>query len=602
MNEAAASPRAASPRAEGWRPRLFRRRGPAQGSAPPPATDSPRRATESRPESPSIGPTDVPERPALADGVELAGQMEDSAFEEQPWLILREGAFIQVTALLYKLAGACDGNRTHDEIAAKLSEEIGRTATADNVRQLLERKLIPMGVIPKADGTVVPSATGPDGRSPLRISLKTRQIPSRIIDPLARAFKFLFLPPVALGIVAVAATAVGWLLVIHGIGGSFRGALYEPWLIVVLLPIIVASAAFHEFGHAAALAYGGGKVRGMGAGLYFVYPVFFTDVTDNYRLKRSSKVRTDLGGFYFNLIFALGLMAVYFATGQEFLLLGVVAIVFGIVHQLMPIMRLDGYWALADVTGIPDPFSALVPFVKSLIPGQRSTAPEMKAWVKGLFLIYIVLTIPLLVLLVVYTIRIAPRIIATTFDSLGQQVAQIQPALAAGDMVGLTGRVLGIAVLALTALGMVVFVYKTGKSALGRLWTWAGDSWPRRAAARTATLLAFGAVVLLWIPPLPAAGTPAGPFHAFQPIGKDEYLSLGAPFGVPHGGLAGPAGSASPSPLASSAPGQPPPASAAPGGPGPTATPRPTPTPTPRPTPTPTPTPALPTASPSAPP
>jgi putative peptide zinc metalloprotease protein len=370
MSEATANPAATSPRTEGWRPRLFRRRGPAGDPAPPQASNSAPR-TEERPEEPSIGPADVPERPALAEGVELAGQMEDSAFEEQPWLILREGAFIQVTALLYKLAGACDGKRGHDEIAAKVSKEIGRTATADNVRKLLERKLIPMGVIPKADGTVVPSATGPDGRSPLRISLKTRQVPTRVVDPLARAFKFLFLPPVALGIVAVAATVVGWLLVFHGVGGSFRGAIYEPWLIVVLLPIIVASAAFHEFGHAAALAYGGGKVRGMGAGMYFVYPVFFTDVTDNYRLKRSSKVRTDLGGFYFNLIFVLGLTAVYFATGLEFLLLGVVAIVFGIVHQLMPIMRLDGYWTLADLTGIPDPFSALGPFVKSLIPGQR---------------------------------------------------------------------------------------------------------------------------------------------------------------------------------------------------------------------------------------
>jgi putative peptide zinc metalloprotease protein len=513
-----------------------------------------------------------------------------------------------VTELLYKLAEACDGKASHDEIAATLSKAIGRTATADNVRTLLEKKLIPMGVVPKSDGTVVPSATGPDGRSPLRISLKTRQIPPRIVQPLARAFSFLFLPPVALGVVAIAATAVGWLLVLHGVGGSFRGALYEPWLIVVLLPIIVASAAFHEFGHAAALAYGGGKVRGMGAGMYFVYPVFFTDVTDNYRLKRSSKVRTDLGGFYFNLIFALGLMGVYFATGQEFLLLGVVAIVFGIVHQLLPIMRLDGYWALADFTGIPDPFSALGPFVKSLIPGRRGTGPEMKAWVKVLFFLYIVLTIPLLIVLVVYTIAIAPRIIATTVDSLGQQVAQLQPALAAGDMVGLAGRVLGIAVLVLTALGMFVFVFRTGKSVLGRLWTWAGDSWARRAAARTATLLAFGALVLLWIPPLPAAGTPAGPFHAFTPIGQDEHLSLGGPFGLPYGGLAGPASSPSPSPGGSAPPDGQAPASAAPGasGPAPVVTPRPTPTPTPVapratpvPTPTPAPTPAPPSEAPS---
>ena len=52
-------------------------------------------------------------------------------------------------------------------------------------------------------------------------------------------------------------------------------------------------------------------------------PAFYTDVTDNYRLGRWARVRTDLGGFYFNLIFNLALMGVYLLTRQAFLLLAV---------------------------------------------------------------------------------------------------------------------------------------------------------------------------------------------------------------------------------------------------------------------------------------
>jgi putative peptide zinc metalloprotease protein len=589
-------------------------RGSAPASAQPGGLPAAAQAT--------VTTADVPERPALAEGVELAGQMEDSAYEQQPWLVLRNGGFVQVSELLYRLAEACDGQRDHEAIARALSEAIGRRATADNVRQLLERKLIPMGIVPKSDGTVVNVGGGAGNRSPLKISLKTAQVPPRLVQPLARVFGVLFAPPIALGILAVAGAAIGWLLFVHGVGGGFHGALYQPWLIVVLLPLIVASAAFHEFGHAAALAYGGGKVRGMGAGIYFVYPVFFTDVTDNYRLKRGSKVRTDLGGFYFNLIFALGVMGLYLVTGQEFLLLGVVAIVFGIVHQLMPIMRLDGYWALADLTGIPDPFSAMKPFVRSLLPfGRRAEGtPEMKRWVKALFLLYIVIAVPLLVVLVAYTIAIAPRIIATTVDSFGQQVAQLGPAVAAGDAVGVAGRVLGLAVLTLTALGIVVFVYRTGKSVLGRLWGWAGDSWGRRTVARTATLAMAGALALAWAPPMPAVGLPAGPFHGFTPIQAGEDLSIqrGLTEGFPALSGQSNVGQASPSPSgtgpgASSAPGGGPAASSPPGGPGsstppaPGTTPRPTPTPTPRPpaasaTPAPTPptTPTPPPASGSA--
>ena len=71
----------------------------------------------------------------------------------------------------------------------------------------------------------------------------------------------------------------------------------------------------------------------MGAGLYLVYPAFYTDVSDNYRLPRGARLRTDLGGFYFNMIFALGAMALYVASGQEFLLLIVVLINLEIIHH-----------------------------------------------------------------------------------------------------------------------------------------------------------------------------------------------------------------------------------------------------------------------------
>ena len=43
----------------------------------------------------------------------------------------------------------------------------------------------------------------------------------------------------------------------------------------------------------------------MGAGLYLVWPAFYTDVTDSYRLGRGGRVRTDLGGLYFNAIVAV---------------------------------------------------------------------------------------------------------------------------------------------------------------------------------------------------------------------------------------------------------------------------------------------------------
>ena len=74
------------------------------------------------------------------------------------------------------------------------------------------------------------------------------------------------------------------------------------------------SAGFHEFGHAAAARTGRRTPGAMGAGLYLVWPAFYTDVTDSYRLGRGGRVRTDLGGLYFNAIVAVAVAGIWWVT------------------------------------------------------------------------------------------------------------------------------------------------------------------------------------------------------------------------------------------------------------------------------------------------
>jgi putative peptide zinc metalloprotease protein len=341
--------------------------------------------TARRPAAPASGPPPVPsggvddvddvdtlpERPALAPQVVLSGELKDAGFAHQQWLVQRGGRFVQVTELLYRILERADGQRTLDEIAAGVSQAIGRGVSADQVGHLIARKLIPAGLVAGAPGPLgpAPDAVGRGWmRSPLAVNLRLRVVGPDHIERVTRVLQVLYLPPVLVAVLAAVAAAHGWLYFGHGIGGSARAAVDTPGLMVVVLGAIVLSAAFHEFGHAAALRYGGGQVRGMGVGLYLVYPVFYTDVTDSYRLGRWARVRTDLGGLYFNLIFTLGVMALYAATGQEFLLLIVAVIDLEIVHQLLPLVRLDGYWLLADLTGLPDFFSQMGPFVRSLLP------------------------------------------------------------------------------------------------------------------------------------------------------------------------------------------------------------------------------------------
>src|SRR6185437_4792816 len=110
-----------------------------------------------------------------------------------------------------------------------------------------------------------------------------------------------------------------------GAAGTFFRPLFR-WpviaaVIVSVAALTVVSALFHECGHAAGCRYGGARPGRIGVGIYLVWPAFFTNVTDSYRLSRAGRLRTDLGGLYFNLIFMVVLAAIYAATSAEILLL-----------------------------------------------------------------------------------------------------------------------------------------------------------------------------------------------------------------------------------------------------------------------------------------
>ena len=95
----------------------------------------------------------------------------------------------------------------------------------------------------------------------------------------------------------------------------------------------------------------------IGVGIYLVWPSFFTNVTDSYRLSRAGRLRTDLGGLYFNLVFMLALAGIYVATSAEILLLVIAITHLEMLEQLLPFVRFDGYFILSDLIGVPDLFA-----------------------------------------------------------------------------------------------------------------------------------------------------------------------------------------------------------------------------------------------------
>jgi putative peptide zinc metalloprotease protein len=436
----------------------------------------------------------------VADGIDLIGKYEGSGFKEAPYIARRaDGQVIQLAPLLYVIAELADGRRTSEEIAAAASEAIKRGVSADNVRQLVDERLRPLGVIGGANGAE-PELRKADPMLALR--LRAALVPERAVNAITKVFKPLFFPPVVVAVLAGLAALDVWLFAHHGIAQSLREVLYSPALLMLMLGLVILSAAFHECGHATACAYGGARPGAMGAGLYIVWPAFYTDVTDAYRLGKAGRLRTDLGGIYFNAIFILGTGAAYAVTGYEPLLLIIPFQHLEMVHQLLPFIRLDGYYVVSDLTGVPDMFSRIKPTLASLLPWQKTDdrVTELKPWVRVVVTIYVLTVVPLLLFMFGLMVINAPRIFSTAYDSLLVQYQKVQHAFDGGS--ALTGAIgiFQMLILVLPAIGIVATFWMVFRRMAGSVWSRTEEHPAARGAfvLASATVAAF--LAYIWWP------------------------------------------------------------------------------------------------------
>jgi putative peptide zinc metalloprotease protein len=402
--------------------------------------------------------------------------------------------------MLFALAEEIDGERSYEEVGAALSHRIERGVTGEMAEMLIEEQLRPLGI-------VAPAGTGEQVElkkvDPL-LALKFRAavLPDSVVRPITTVFKPLFFPPVMAVLVAAFIALDAWLFFSHGISQSLRHTLYEPALLLALLGGVVLATAFHEIGHATALRYGGGKPGVMGVGVYIVWPAFYTDITDSYRLGKWGRLRTDVGGMYFNAIFALAIAAAYALTGFEPLLLLVVLQTFAIVQQSLPFLRLDGYYIVSDLTGVPDILMRIKSLLLSLVPGRKpdDRVTELKPWVRLVVTAYIAMLVPVIGLIFALLIINAPRFFATGWDSFWTHYDAVGPAFKDGETLKGIKEAIQMVVLALPSVGFVYTLTRIVQRGGVGAWRWSAGSAPRRAGVALAGAAVAGAVAFTWWP------------------------------------------------------------------------------------------------------
>ena len=474
--------------------------GPSAQDGPPhvaaPGSDAPGGA--GYPTSPAAAGTLPP--PALADGVQLIGETRGSGYKQAPSLVRRaDGQTLQLTPLLYQVLEAVDGRRSLEEIAEAAGAKAGKQVSAENVRALIDSQLLPLGLLRLADG----SQPEVKKANPL-LGMRFRY---SVTDPertrkLTAPFAALFSPLIVVAVTAAFLATCWWVLMVKGLASATHEAFANPGLVLLILLVTVLSAGFHEFGHAAAARRGGATPGAMGTGLYLMWPAFYTDVTDSYRLGRGGRIRTDLGGLYFNAIVAVAIMGIWWATGFDALLLVVVTQILQMVRQLMPMVRFDGYHILADATGVPDLFQRIKPTLLALIP-WRKTDPEaqlLKPWARAVVTAWVLVTVPLLAFSLITMVLTLPRILGTAWDNGIKQQAMLSHSVGTGNFADAAVRVLAIACIGLPVLGIFYILLRMGRQFVTGLWQRTRGKTLQRGVAMAAIAAVTAGLAWAWWP------------------------------------------------------------------------------------------------------
>lgn len=276
----------------------------------------------------------------------------DSSTREKSYRVeLTDGRHFQINEKLYHILDTLRNAWTLPALAAEFQQRTGQTIAIDQLQQLAAQ-LVEQGVVIETGQTAVePTKAADTPTAYLGLHYRRDLLSPAVLAPFARLLQGCFNRGVATILVALIAGA-------HIL--AYREMGFPPNLDMeaiswpLLYTVILVSILFHELGHLAACHRWNCPHGPLGFGLYFFNPVFYVDVTAAWRLTRQQRAIVDLGGIYIQLLFAPLALALFWVTNDPTYLLIIAVIDLVLIGNLEPFMKLDGYWLLSDLTGVPN--------------------------------------------------------------------------------------------------------------------------------------------------------------------------------------------------------------------------------------------------------
>jgi putative peptide zinc metalloprotease protein len=238
--------------------------------------------------------------------------------------------------------------------------------------------------------------------------------------PITGKLHVLFLPGIVIACTALILIGHGAFFFFHAASksGSLATLSLQQWATLFLL--VYLGVFIHELGHASACVRYGAHHGEIGTGIYIIYPVFYCNVTDCWSLPRIKRAVVDIGGLYFQMTFGALCCLIWLWSRNEILGFVIYSNLAGLILNLNPFLKFDGYWLLTDLTGLPSVHQACRDLIKYVYTRARRKAwtgripevfeaPATVRWtifvyalLSGLFTVYFSLRIALVFVPLVY--------------------------------------------------------------------------------------------------------------------------------------------------------------------------------------------------------
>lgn len=264
--------------------------------------------------------------------------------------------------LIKEILVGLNENQSLPEIHSQLiKNRVYQKLTTQDIEKIIDEKIMSLGVLKNKDENQRLKSEHRNNEPQTSYdtdSIKTQKtlFNEQQTNFLAKLFKFLYQKWVVVLCVLMGFFAHSFYFSSHSIFGEQSkiwadSSALEYMLIYFLIIFIFI---FHEIGHASAALHFGIRAPKIGYGYYLVYPVFFTQISEAWKLQPQKRMIINLGGVYFQWIAgSIFILLDYFNIASTHVWAGIVTINFiRLVYSFVPFMKADGYWIFSDGFGL----------------------------------------------------------------------------------------------------------------------------------------------------------------------------------------------------------------------------------------------------------